>query len=76
MQTVILATAASTDATRYRAAFENASTRAMVSEFDVHIVCNADGSYWIADEGDYACEIAAFLDRIVHTVPGRASGLY
>ena len=76
MQTATRATATSTDGARYLAAFETASTRAGYSDFDVHIVCNADGSYWIADEGDYNCEISAFLDRIVHTVPGRASGLY
>jgi hypothetical protein len=76
MQTSTLAPAASTDTMRYLAAFENASTRAMVSDFDIHIVCDADGSYWCADEGDYGFDLGSFIDRIVHTVPGRSSGLY
>lgn len=76
MQTATFAPAASTDTMRYLAAFEHASVRAMDSDFDIHIVCNADGSYWCADEGDYGLDLGSFMDRIVHTVPGRSSGLY
>ncbi len=50
--------------------------RASYSDFDVHVVRNADGSYWYADEGDYAFDLGEYVDRIVHTLPGRQSGLY
>ncbi len=60
----------------YMAAYGNAVERARHSEFDVHVIRNADGSYWCADEGDYACDTSAFADDIVHTVTGRLTGLY
>ncbi len=77
MQTATLSTvAASPDTAAYLATYDLAVQRASYSDFDVHVVRNADGSYWYADEGDYACDVSSFCDRIVHTVPGRESGLY
>ncbi len=60
----------------YMAAYGNAVERARHSDFDVHIVRDADGAYWCADEGDYGCDTSAFADNIVHTVSGRLSGMY
>ena len=60
----------------YMAAYGNAVERARHSDFDVHVVRDADGNYWCADEGDYGCDTSAFADNIVHTVTGRMSGLY
>lgn len=57
-------------------AYENAVARAKVSAFDIHVIQNADGSYWCADEGDYIELPAWVIDRVVHTVPGRLSGEY
>jgi hypothetical protein len=65
-----------TDTVAYLATFDLAQQRATVSDFDVHVVRNADGSYWYVDEGDYACELSEIEDRIVHTLSGRMSGLY
>lgn len=76
MQTATLAPAGTTDTQAYLAAFDNASIRATNSDFDIHIVRNADGSYWCADEGDYGLDLSSFLERIVHSVLGRASGFY
>ena len=77
MQTAILSTvAATTDTAAYLATYSQAAERAAHSSFDVHVIRNADGSYWYADEGDYGLDISSFCDRIVHTVPGRDSGLY
>lgn len=66
----------SEDLAMFMTAYENASTRARVSSFDVHVIQNTDGSYWCADEGDYTQLPAWVIDRIVHTVPGRMSGEY
>ena len=77
MQTAILSTVtATTDTAAYLATFAQAAERAAHSSFDVHVIRNADGSYWYADEGDYGCDVSSFCDHIVHTVPGRESGLY
>ena len=65
-----------TDTAAYLATYDLARQRATVSDFDVHVVRNADGSYWYVDEGDYALELGEFEDRIVHTLQGRMSGLY
>ena len=65
-----------TDTAAYLATYDMAQQRAAVSDFDVHVVKNADGSYWYVDEGDYACELTEIEDRIVHTLCGRMSGLY
>ena len=67
---------ASTDTAAYLATFEMAAQRASYSDFDIHVVRNADGSYWYADEGDYAFDLGEYVERIVHTIPGRSSGLY
>lgn len=54
MQTATLSTvAASPDTAAYLATYDLAFQRANYSDFDVHVVRNADGSYWYADEGDY-----------------------
>ena len=77
MQTNTLSIApAITDTAAYPATYDMAQQRAAVSDFDVHVVMNADGSYWYVDEGDYACELTEIEDRIVHTLAGRMSGLY
>ena len=77
MQTSNLsAVAASSDTAAYLTTFDQAAERAAHSAFDVHVIRNADGAYWYADEGDYALDISSFIDRIVHTLPGCASGLY
>ena len=77
MQTAALSTnAASTDTAAYLATFAQASERAAYSSFDIHVVKNADGSYWYADEGDYAFDLGEYQERIVHTISGRQSGLY
>ena len=77
MQTATLSTvAASPDTAAYLATYDLAVMRASYSDFDVHVVRNADGSYWYADEGDYAFDLGEYVDRIVHTLPGRQSGLY
>ena len=65
-----------TDTEAYLATYDLARQRATVSDFDVHVVRNGDGSYWYFDEGDYALELSEFEDRIVHTLEGRMSGLY
>ena len=65
-----------TDNAAYLTTYDLARQRATVSDFDVHVVRNADGSYWYVDEGDYALELSEFEDRIVHTLEGRRSGLY
>ncbi|QYE37257.1 hypothetical protein KZX46_21735 (plasmid) [Polymorphobacter sp. PAMC 29334] len=65
-----------TDTAAYLATYNLAEQRARVSDFDVHVIRNGDGSYWYVDEGDYACELGEFEDRIVHTLCGRMSGLY
>ena len=65
-----------TDTAAYLATYDLARQRATVSDFDVHVVRNGDGSYWYVDEGDYALELSEFEDRIVHTLEGRMSGLY
>ena len=64
------------DTSDYLQTVWEARKRAAVSEFDIHVVRDDDGSYWFADEGDYALDLDGFLDRIVHTLPGRMSGLY
>ena len=46
------------------------------TDYDVHVIRNADGSYWYTDEGDYACDLSEIEDRIVHTLPGRMHGRY
>ena len=77
MQTDTLSTTpAVTDTAAYLATYDLARQRATVSDFDVHVVRNADGSYWYVDEGDYALDLSEFEDRIVHTLGGRMSGLY
>ena len=76
MSTVSLPQSAHSDNDLYMAAYGNAVERARHSDFDVHIVRDADGTYWCADEGDYGCDTSAFADNIVHTVSGRLSGLY
>ena len=77
MQLAMTPTAAAVaDNTAYLAAFNLASQRAPWTDYDIHIIRNADGSYWYADEGDYAFDMGDLVDRIVHTLPGRISGLY
>ena len=77
MQTAAFSIIAATDDTAaFLATTELASQRASISDFDVHVIRNADGSYWYADEGDYGFDISSFMDRIVHTLDGRMSGLY
>jgi hypothetical protein len=76
MQTEAFSPSAHSDNDLYLAAYRSAVERARYSDFDVHIIRNADGSYWWADEGDYACDTSAFADDIVHTVAGRQTGLY
>lgn len=77
MQTAALSIVApTTDTAAYLATFEQAAERASFSNFDVHVIRNADGSYWYADEGDYNLDISSFMDRIVHTIDGRMSGRY
>ncbi len=65
-----------TDTAAYLATYDLARQRATVSDFDVHVIRNDDGSYWYVDEGDYSLELSDFEDRIVHTLEGRMSGLY
>jgi hypothetical protein len=77
MQTATLDTPTTAeDLKLFMAAYENAVTRSKFSDFDIHVIQNDDGSYWCADEGDYVALPAWVIDRVVHTVPGRASGLY
>ncbi|MGI4876196.1 MAG: hypothetical protein ACRYG4_01775 [Janthinobacterium lividum] len=64
------------DTNAYLATYDLARQRATISDFDVHVIRNADGSYWYIDEGDYALDLSDFEDRIVHTLCGRMSGVY
>ena len=70
------AAVSSSDNTAYLAAYAMAAERAPWTDYDVHVIRNADGSYWYTDEGDYACDLSEIEDRIVHTLPGRMHGLY
>ena len=77
MQTATLDTPTSAeDLSLFMAAYGNAVRRSKISSFDIHVIQNADGSYWCADEGDYTNLPAWVIDRIVNTVPGRMSGEY
>jgi hypothetical protein len=77
MQTATLDTPTSAeDLSLFMAAYDNAVQRSKISSFDIHVIQNADGSYWCADEGDYTNLPAWVIDRIVHTVAGRMSGEY
>lgn len=77
MQTATLSIRpAITDTAAYLATYDLAQQRATISDFDVHVIRNADGSYWYIDEGDYALDLSDFEDRIVHTLCGRMSGVY
>jgi hypothetical protein len=64
------------DLSLFMAAYDNAVQRSKISSFDIHVIQNADGSYWCADDGDYIALPTWLIDRIVHTVPGRMSGDY
>ena len=77
MQTATLDTPTSAeDLSQCMAAYENAVQRSKISSFDIHVIQNADGSYWCADEGDYTNLPTWVIDRTVHTVAGRMSGEY
>ena len=77
MQTATLDTPTSAeDLSLFMAAYENAVQRSKISSLGIHVIQNADGSYWCADEGDYTNLPAWVIDRIVHTVAGRMSGEY
>lgn len=56
------------DHAAYMAAYAKATERAACSYFDQHIILHHDGSYWVADEGDYESLMQDLVDRIVHTV--------
>ncbi len=77
MQTATLSIRpAVTDTNAYLATYDLARQRATISDFDVNVIRNADGSYWYVDEGDYALDLSDFEDRIVHRLCGRMSGVY
>ena len=54
-------------------AMMQASTRAMYSYFDQHIIRTDDGCCWVADEGSYETLMADLGDRIIATVPAGRS---
>lgn len=56
------------DHAAYMAAYARAAERAAFSYFDQHIILDHDGTYWVADEGDYESLMQDLVDRIVHTV--------
>lgn len=60
----------------YITAYAKARERAAFSHFDQHIILDHDGSYWIADEGDYESLMQDLVDRIVHTVDAGRSDEY
>lgn len=59
---------AAADHAAYLKAYGRAAERATYSYFDQHIIRDADGTYWVADEGAYESMIEDLIDRIVHTV--------
>ena len=64
------------DLERYLAAYGAARSRARNSYFPQHIILDADGSYWVADEGNYGALPDHILERIVHTVDAGLSDEY
>jgi len=60
--------AACADNAAYLEAYAKAAARAGHSYFDQHIIRDGEGSYWVADEGDYEPMMQALIDRIVYTV--------
>lgn len=67
---------ADTSAAAYEQALDRAYERTRISAFDNHVLALDDGSYSVIDEGDYGPLDQTLIDRIVHTAPGRMSGLY
>jgi len=61
------------DHVAYLAAVACAERRALHSFFDQHIIEAPEGGYVAVDEGDYDALPDAFIERVVHTIPGRMS---
>ena len=68
--------AAQADTHAYLDAYNSAIARARHSYFDQHIIREADGRYWVADDGDYSTLLPRIYDRIVHTVNAELSDEY
>lgn len=60
--------AAVADNAAYLEAHARAAARAAHSYFDQHIIRSDDGTYWVADEGDYEPLMQDLIDRIALTV--------
>ncbi len=60
----------------FEAALDRAYQRTRISPFDNYVLAFDNGHYEVIDEGDVGPLDQDTIDRIVHTAPGRMTGLY